>query len=68
MATKADGQRIANLRQRVQALMEDHAWRTLGEIRAAVGGSEAGVSARLRDLRKAPLNRTVLPRRKAATS
>jgi hypothetical protein len=33
-------------------LMQDGAWRTLAEISAVVGGSEAAVSARLRDLRK----------------
>jgi hypothetical protein len=36
---------------RVLALMRDGQWRTLGEIKAGIGGiSEAGVSARLRDL------------------
>jgi hypothetical protein len=32
--------------------MADGNWRTLGQIAALVGGSEASVSARLRDLRK----------------
>jgi hypothetical protein len=32
--------------------MSDGAWRTLEEIRSRVGGSEAAISARLRDLRK----------------
>jgi hypothetical protein len=32
--------------------MQDGAWRTLAEVSAVVGGSEAAVSARLRDLRK----------------
>jgi hypothetical protein len=38
--------------ERVRALMGDGKRRTLSEITAVVGGSEAGVSARLRDLRK----------------
>jgi hypothetical protein len=32
--------------------MLDGTWRTLEGIRSTVGGSEAGISARLRDLRK----------------
>lgn len=32
--------------------MADGKWRTLSEITEIVGGSETGVSARLRDLRK----------------
>lgn len=47
-----DHERLSGQLDRVHALMRDGAWRTLGEIAAAVGGSEAGVSARLRDLRK----------------
>ena len=37
---------------RVKNLMADGRWRTLPEIRNHVGGSEAAISARLRDLRK----------------
>jgi len=48
-----DGERLSGQLHQVRALMADGAWRTLGEIVAAIGGgSEAGVSARLRDLRK----------------
>lgn len=47
-----DGERLAGQLRRVQALMADGQWRTLAQIAQAVGGSEAGVSARLRDLRK----------------
>lgn len=47
-----DGERLGGQLERVRALMADHQWRTLAEIARAVGGSEAGVSARLRDLRK----------------
>jgi hypothetical protein len=48
----ADGERLLTLLRRVQYLMSDGAWRTLAEIQQECGGSEASVSARLRDLRK----------------
>ena len=47
-----DGERLTGQLDRVRALMRDGRWRTLSEIAARVEGSEAGVSARLRDLRK----------------
>jgi len=47
-----DGPRLHTLLARVLGLMADKQWRTLAEIKAQVGGSEAGISARLRDLRK----------------
>lgn len=47
-----DERRLSGLPARVFHLMRDGAWRSLGEIQKITGGSEAGVSARLRDLRK----------------
>jgi hypothetical protein len=47
-----DKVRLSGQLERVRALMADSRWRTLREIAVAVGGSEAGVSARLRDLRR----------------
>jgi biotin operon repressor len=47
-----DGPRLSSQLVRVQQLMMDGHWRTLEQIAEAVGSSEAGVSARLRDLRK----------------
>lgn len=47
-----DEKRLSSQLQRVLELMLDHNWRTLTEIKTVVGGSEAGLSARLRDLRK----------------
>ena len=47
-----DRARLSGQLGRVRSLMRDGAWRTLAEIVAVVGGSEAGVSARLRDFRK----------------
>ena len=46
-------------------LMRDGKWRTLREITEAIGGgSEAGVSARLRDFRKAKFGGHVVNRRR----
>lgn len=47
-----DGERLGRQLDRVRDLMMDGEWRTLREIAKMVQGSEAGVSARLRDLRK----------------
>lgn len=47
-----DVERLTGQLKRVYQLMSDGQWRTLREIQDIVGGSEAGVSARLRDLRK----------------
>lgn len=47
-----DSERLSNLYGRVWRLMLDGCWRTLAEIKAAVGGSEGGIGARLRDFRK----------------
>lgn len=49
---KQDSQRLGKLLAAVRQVMADGAWRTLAELQAAAGGSEASVSARLRDLRK----------------
>jgi hypothetical protein len=48
----ADYARLKGQLWRVFQLMSDGRWRTLDEISFVVGGSEASVSARLRDLRK----------------
>lgn len=47
-----DRHRLESQFMKVFNLMKDGQWRTLGEIREAVGSSEAGISARLRDYRK----------------
>lgn len=47
-----DKARLNTILGRVWNLMRDHEWRTLSEIKEITGGSEASVSARLRDLRK----------------
>jgi hypothetical protein len=47
-----DHARLKGQLWRVFQLMSDGKWRTLAEIAEDAGGSEASVSARLRDLRK----------------
>lgn len=47
-----DGERLTTEFARVFALMRDGEWRTLEAIRERVPGSEAGISARVRDFRK----------------
>jgi hypothetical protein len=58
-----DQARLSGQLARVLALMRDQHWRTLDEIRAVVGGSEAAISARLRDLRKVKFGRYAVERR-----
>ena len=48
-----DSQRLGAQLARVKAVMDDGQWRTLAQICACTGDVESGVSARLRDLRKA---------------
>ncbi len=50
--TRRDQRRLATNQSAVYRLMLDGQWRTLAEIAEAVDCSEAGASARLRDLRK----------------
>lgn len=59
-----DDYRLKSLLHRVYRLMYDHRWRTLAEIQKEVGGSEAGVSARLRDLRKEKFGGHVIEKRR----
>lgn len=47
-----DRHRLSGLLSLVVTLMLDGEWRTLGEIQGFVGHSEAGISARLRELRQ----------------
>ena len=50
---KHDRHRLESQFMRVFNLMIDGRWRTLAEIRETVGGSEAGISARLREFQEA---------------
>lgn len=59
-----DRERLGSQLWAVRRLMDDGQWRTLAEIREDVGGSEAGISARLRDLRKSRWGGFVIERRR----
>jgi hypothetical protein len=59
-----DGMRLGTQLYRVAKLMGDGKWRTLRAIQDAVGGSEASVSARLRDLRKERFGAHTVERRR----
>jgi hypothetical protein len=47
-----DGKRLTSQLEKVKAAMKGGAWWTLAKLAQTVEGSEAGVSARLRDLRR----------------
>lgn len=59
-----DGPRLETALGRVQALMRDGRWRTLDEVARAAGCSQAGASARLRDLRKLRFGGYTIERRR----
>jgi hypothetical protein len=63
-----DGPRLTSQLERVKRLMRDQRWRTLSAIARLVGGSEAGVSARLRDLRKVQHGSLLVQRRRIGDS
>jgi len=58
-----DGARLESQAAKVAFLMADKRWRSLAAIAALVGGSEAGVSARLRDFRKKKFGSKTVERR-----
>lgn len=47
-----DGERLTRQLDRVEKIMLDRQWHTLKQMAKDAGGSEASISARLRDLRK----------------
>ena len=59
-----DGDRLRAQLARVKRLMRDGHWRTLADIAVVARGSEAGVSARLRDLRKQKFGGHTVERRR----
>jgi hypothetical protein len=62
---KQDRPRLHTQLEQVKQLMQPGAWFTLARLALKVAGSEAGVSARLRDLRKPPHNLLIERRRVA---
>ena len=61
-----DFDRLNSLLARVQRLMRDGRWRSLEDICSICGGTEASVSARLRDLRKERFGAHTIERRRVA--
>lgn len=61
-----DHKRLRGQLGRVHGLMRDGEWRTLRRIANGCGGSEASVSARLRDLRKPKYGSHVVERRRVS--
>lgn len=59
-----DQARLSSLLDNVRNLMLDGRWRTLSAINRIVGGTEASVSARLRDLRKERFGAYMVERRR----
>jgi hypothetical protein len=55
--------RLTGQMAEVHKLMSDGKWRTLGQIADVVRGSEAAISARLRDLRKEKYGALTVERR-----
>jgi len=60
-----DKERLKTLLGRVFRFMLDNRWHTLPEIQRQCGGSEASVSARLRDLRKPRFGAHEIERRRS---
>lgn len=59
-----DGARLTSQLDRVKNLMRDGKFRTLKTISLGAGGSEASVSARLRDMRKARFGACTVERKR----
>jgi hypothetical protein len=59
-----DMARLSGQLLRVLVAMNDGRWRTLRELSAEADGSEASVSARLRDLRKPRFGARIVERRR----
>lgn len=59
-----DEKRLTGQLLAVWTVLQDRSWHTLAELHARCGGSEAGVSARLRDLRKPAWGAHTIERRR----
>jgi predicted Holliday junction resolvase-like endonuclease len=63
-----DHARLTGQLMRVYEFMQDGRWHTISVIVLVAGGSEAAVSARLRDLRKPKFGSHLIDRRRVGTS
>lgn len=62
----SDTVRLSGQLERVRNQMADGRWMTLAYLADLVGGSEAGISARIRDLRKPRFGGYVVERRRVS--
>ena len=58
-----DQARLSGQLVAVESIMSDYMWHTLKEIATRCSGSEAGVSARIRDLRKPKFGARIVKKR-----
>jgi hypothetical protein len=65
---KKDRKRLTGQLLGVRDAMASGEWFTLAQLQAIVGGSEAGISARIRDLRKPAFGGYNVERRRVADS
>lgn len=63
-----DGPRLTSQLSKVFGVMRDGNWHTLSELAEKCGGSEAGVSARIRDFRKDKFGGRTVHRERIAAS
>jgi len=63
-----DQLRLQGQLSRVFTAMSDHQWWTLADLQKECGGSEAGISARIRDLRKERWGAHEIERRRVSDS
>jgi hypothetical protein len=63
-----DHKRLTGQLGRVYETISDGIWRSLGELAMQADGTEASVSARLRDLRKPRFGSHTIDRRRVGTS
>lgn len=61
---RLDHARLSGQLKNVFLAMSDHRWWTLAELAVRSGGTEASISARIRDLRKSRFGGHVIDRRR----
>jgi hypothetical protein len=59
-----DGPRLAKQLEQVKFYLSSGEWWTIGALQGLIGGSEAGISARIRDCRKAKFGGYIVQRKR----
>jgi hypothetical protein len=59
-----DGPRLSSQLERVRRLLSDGRWRSIAAVARICGGSESGISARIRDLRKPKFGSLLIERKR----